>query len=89
MMGWGWGCPAYGAGGSGWSIWGMLPGLLLFLGLLIIVILSILWLIRRSRLSNAAVGSSSSDPIAIAKRRLAAGEIGTEEYEEIRDRIQS
>ena len=85
----GWGCPGYGIGGGGWSLFGMLPGLLIFFGLLIVIALSLVWLIRRGRLTRDTAQSSDIrfDPMSIAQRRLAAGEITTAEFEEIRERI--
>lgn len=85
----GWGCPGYGMNG-GWSFMGMLPGLIIFFAFLIVIIVAVLWLIRRGQSVNTIGQSAGShiNPLQIAQKRLAAGEITTAEYEEIRDRIQ-
>jgi|YelNatPaOPRAMG01_1025707.scaffolds.fasta_scaffold58164_1 uncharacterized membrane protein len=90
-MGWccgGWG--GWGAWGSGWGILGILGlvlNLLLFLGLLALLGLGIAWLVRQMGRRPAAPGGP--DPLEIARRRLAAGEITLAEFEEIRDRLRS
>jgi len=90
-MGWccgGWG--GWGAWGSGWGILGILGlvlNLLLFLGLLALLGLGIAWLVRQMGRRPAALGGP--DPLEIARRRLAAGEITLAEFEEIRDRLRS
>jgi len=90
-MGWccgGWG--GWGAWGPGWSAWGILGlvlNLLLFLGLLALLGLGIAWLVRQVGRRPAAPGGP--DPLEIARRRLAAGEITLAEFEEIRDRLRS
>jgi len=76
-MGWccgGWG--GWGAWGSGWGILGILGLVLnlhLFLGLLALLGLGIAWLVRQMGRRPAAPGGP--DPLEIARRRLAAGEI--------------
>ena len=75
-------------GGTGW-----LGGVLVFLfGALIIagVVLLIIWAVRASG-GHAATGASAPPPgavghdeaVAIAKRRLASGEITKDQYDEI------
>ncbi|MDF1515919.1 MAG: SHOCT domain-containing protein [Anaerolineae bacterium] len=85
----GWGCPGCGIRG-GWGFMGMLPGIIIFVALLIVIIVAVLWLISRGRSANTTGQSAGGhiDPLEIARRRLAAGEITTAEYEKIRDRIQ-
>lgn len=89
----GWGCPGCGLGGSWGSIGllGMLPGLLIFFGILALLVIATIWFLRRFRYSRISTETSDdrSDPLQIAKQRLAAGEITTAAYEEIRDRIHS
>ncbi len=90
-MGWccgGWG--GWGAWSPGWGILGILGlvlNLLLFLGLLALLGLGIAWLVRQMGRRPAAPGGP--DPLEIARRRLAAGEITLAEFEEIRDRLRS
>ena len=74
--------------GLGWGSWmsrgGIWGGLLLFVGLL--AMLAVAWLIlRRNR--RATASAIQVDPLEIARRRMAAGEITTGEFEEIRDRL--
>jgi len=84
-------CGIWWNGGWGWGPWGSTLGivglilnLLLFLALLG---LGIAWLVRR--LGHAPAGSAGPDPLEIARRRLAAGEITAAEFEEIRSRLRS
>jgi uncharacterized membrane protein len=49
--------------------------------------LGIAWLVRQMDRRSAAPGGP--DPLEIARRRLAAGEITLAEFEEIRDRLRS
>jgi uncharacterized membrane protein len=82
-----------GFGWGGWGAWGSLGtvGLVLnvvfFVGVLAVLGLGTVWLVRqRGRRSvDSEVGE---DPLEIARRRLAAGEITLAEFEEIRDRLQ-
>lgn len=90
-------CPMCGIwwnGGWGWGPWGSTLGivglilnLLLFLGFLALLGLGIAWLVRRP--GHAPAGSAGPDPLEIARRRLAAGEITAAEFEEIRSRLRS
>ena len=85
----GWGCPGYGMSG-GWGgvgLLGMLPGHLIFGGILAILVIATIWLLRRFRFSRIN-STTTGDPLQIVKQRLAAGEITTAEYEEIRSMIQ-
>ena len=85
----GWTCPGYGMGG-GWGYLGMLPGFIIFAGILIAIVLGTMWLVKQRRQPNIRMSThkNSNDPLLIAKRRLASGEITSAEFEEIRDRIQ-
>lgn len=90
-------CPMCGIwwnGGWGWGPWGnalgiigLILNLLLFLGFLTLLGFGIAWLVRR--LSHAPAGSSGPDPLEIARRRLATGEITAAEFEEIRSWLRS
>jgi uncharacterized membrane protein len=68
---------------------GPIVSLVLFTGVLTVLGLGAVWVIRR--LGRGRTGMSGSrpggDPLEIARRRLAAGEITTGEFEEIRDRL--
>ena len=88
-MGWccgglGWG--GWGAGGGLGTI-GLVLNLIFFVGLLIVLGLGIAWLARQ--MGRRAAGPGGPDPLEIARRRLAAGEITLAEFEEIRDRLRS
>ena len=89
----GWTCPGYGMGGGWGSVgfFGMLPGILIFVGLLIAIVMGIMWFTRRGRLQsiNTRLNDDHIDPLYIAQRRLASGEITITEFEEIRGQIQS
>ncbi len=88
---WRWG--GWGVWGPGWGSWGILGilglvlNLLLFLGLLTLLGLGIAWLVRQ--VGRRSVAPAGPDPMEIARRRLAAGEITLAEFEEIRDRLRS
>jgi len=87
---WGPGWGGWGAWGPGWSAWGILGlvlNLLLFLGLLALLGLGIAWLVRQ--VGRWLVAPAGPDPLEIARRRLAAGEITLAEFEEIRNRLRS
>jgi uncharacterized membrane protein len=86
-MGWCW-------NGFGWGSWGLgesivaILGLVFVAGVLAVLGLTIAWLVRQvNRRSTATVVSSGVDPLEIARRRLAAGEITIAEFEEISDRL--
>jgi len=78
---------------GGWGTWGglgivgLILNLVLFVGLLAILGLGITWLIRQLG-RRPAVPETGVDPLGIAQRRLAAGEITIAEFEEGRDRLQ-
>ncbi len=89
----GWGCPGCGMGGFGGNLGflGMLPGLLMSGEFLILIIFGIIWLTRQVRSARVSTGihTDQINPMKIAQRRLAAGEITMDEYEEIRRKIES
>lgn len=84
-----WQCWNYGLGRG----WGMLhfggPILWLFLlgGLLLLAVLGIRWLVQRKHIltTSSANVQLASEPLEIAKQRLARGEITKEEFSEIRE----
>ena len=91
MCPWRWG--GWGVWGPGWGGWdilgilGLVLNLFFFLGLLALLGLGIAWLVRQVGRWPAAPGGP--DPLEIARRRLAAGEITLAEFEEIRNRLRS
>jgi uncharacterized membrane protein len=90
-MGWERGCDfGYGPGmmgmGGPLSIIGTLLGGLLLLGLLALLVVAIIWAVRRAGRSTSATQSSADlPPLALAQRRLATGEITVEEYNRLRE----
>jgi len=86
-----------GLGWGGWGTWGSLGiigpilSLVLFVGVLAALGLGTVWLVRQlgRRSVDFQAGQAGADPLDIARRRLAAGEITPTEFEEIRDRLQS
>lgn len=85
-MGWCWNGLSWGGWGSMGGI-GMILNLVFFVGVLAVLGLGTVWLGRQIR--RPAASRAGSDPLEIARRRLAAGEITIAEFEEIRDRLQS
>jgi uncharacterized membrane protein len=88
-MGWCW-------NGFGWGSWantgivGLILNLVFVVAILAVLGLTIAWLVRQvNRRSTSTVTASDSDPLEIARRRLASGEITIAEFEAIRDRLQS
>lgn len=87
----GWCCNGWGWGG--WGAWGglgtvgLILNLIFFVGLLAILGLGTAWLVRQ--VARKPAGPGGPDPLEIARRRLAAGEITLAEFEEIRDRLRS
>jgi putative membrane protein len=75
--------------GMGWGMgWGMGFGVLWIVLLLVIVVLLGVWLFRRASERGGAAGDSGGagekdDPLEIAKRRYARGEIDQEEFERL------
>jgi uncharacterized membrane protein len=70
--------------GGGWI--GLILNAVLFAGGLALLVLVGVWLARQFRHATPG-GGSPSDPLEIARRRLAEGEITAPEFEEIRDRL--
>jgi len=76
--------------GSTWSWWGLIGvilNLVLFVGVLALLGLGTIWLVRRVS-HQPATFAVRPDPLEIARRRLAAGEITLAQFEEIRERLQ-
>ena len=88
VHGWGRGIGhMWGMGGAG----GIL-GFLFLLGLLVLFALAAIWLFRRSQSAHyITVGASSpvAEPLDLARRRLAAGDITLEKYQEIREELRN
>jgi len=85
MMGYGdpWG---YGMMGSGGWFWMLLVGLVILAGLVVLVIWAVRTLSGTGKVSTpptSPAGAAHDESVAIAKRRLAAGEITPEQYQEI------
>lgn len=82
-------------GGLGWGGWGGMGligpilNLVFFAGVLGVLGLGAVWVIRRLGRGETVRSSlhPGGEPLEIARRRLAAGEITTEEFEEIRGRL--
>lgn len=82
-MGW---CPFFwGNWGTwaGWGIAGLILNIVLFVGLVALAVVGIRWAVRQF----APRSGAGSDALAIARRRLAAGEISIQEFEEIQKRL--
>ena len=88
MGGYGYGSGGYGygpmMGGYGWV--GIIVGLIMFLLIVVGVILLIVWMVRTFG-AGAGMGGAGAvghdRAVAIAKERLAKGEITKEEYQEM------
>jgi len=85
-------CSSFGWGG--WGAWsglgtvGLILNLVFFVGLLAVLGVGTVWLVRQIR--RQPLGPvDRPDPLDIARRRLAAGEITAAEFEEIRERLQN
>lgn len=80
-------------GGFGWGGWGglgtvgLVLNLVFFVGMLAVLGVGTIWLVRRLGRKPLAP-AAEVDPLEVARRRLAAGEITVAEFEEIRDRLQ-
>jgi putative membrane protein len=73
--------------GLGWGGWaGGIVGWAIFVGTLILVGIGVVWLARQLRRAPLAT-HERADPLEIARRRLAAGEITIDEFEAIRGRL--
>jgi uncharacterized membrane protein len=64
-------------------------GLLFILALVALVIVGIVLLVRSAARRQTMGTRGQADPLDIARRRLASGEITPEQFEEIRKRVQS
>jgi uncharacterized membrane protein len=80
-------------GWGGWGAWsgigliGLILNVVLFAGVLAVLGGGTVWLARQlSR--GASDPKRGADPLGVARRRLAAGEITVAEFEEIRSRLQ-
>lgn len=85
--------------GLGWESWGHMGGwrglgllaplfgVALLVGLMAVLALGAIWLARQAPGPLTAVPQAKDDPLRIAQRRLAAGDITAEEFEEIRSRL--
>lgn len=73
--------------------WGMMLGMVLWWALIIAaLVFFVRWLVRREgvRLGGGVPGplaAGEEEPLAIAKRRYARGEITREQYEELRETL--
>jgi uncharacterized membrane protein len=82
--GFGWGC---GMTWGGLGIFGPILNLVVFAGILAVLALGTIWLVLQLSHRPAAY-IARVDPLEIARRRLAAGDIPLSEFEEIRGRLQ-
>ena len=71
--------------GGGWV--GLILNVALFASVLALLGLAGVWFARK--FWRATPAETAPDPLEIARRRLAAGEITVAEFEEIRDRLQN
>jgi uncharacterized membrane protein len=72
--------------GVGWL--GPLFGLSLFVGLIGLLVIGTVWLVRRTT-QQPIMTQAGQNPVEIARRRLAAGEITPDEFEDLRQRLLS
>jgi len=87
-------CCGFGWGGLGWGGMGLVGpilSLVFFVGLLAMLGLGTVWVVRQFSRGKATAMSphAGADPLEIARRRMAAGEITVAEFEDIRDRLRS
>jgi len=85
-------CGGLGWGSMGWGGMGLIGpivGLVAVLGVFGLLAIGAVWAARQLGRGGKVVSSQgpSGDALEIARRRLAAGEITSEEFEEIRDRL--
>ncbi len=77
----------YGFGQIGWPVMGlMMLSMVLFW---IAIILGIVWLVRWIADQSVHRGPKDMDALEIIRRRYARGEINREEYERLREDLQS
>jgi uncharacterized membrane protein len=72
--------------GGGW--FGLILNVALFASVLALLGLAGVWFTRQLRRATPPT-ETGPDPLEIARRRLAAGEITVPEFEEIRNRLQT
>jgi uncharacterized membrane protein len=73
--------------GLGWL--GPLFGLSLFVGLIGLLVVGTVWLVRRTAQRPVMNTQTGQNPLELARRRLATGEITPDEFEDLRQRLQS
>ena len=73
--------------GLGWL--GPLFGLSLFVGLIGLLVVGTVWLVRRTAQRPVMATQTGQNPLELARRRLATGEITPDEFEDLRQRLQS
>jgi uncharacterized membrane protein len=83
-------CDGFGWGGwmgmgGGWI--SLILNVVMFAGVLALLALAVVWFARQFRRTTPA--ETAPDPLEIARRRLAAGEITVPEFEEIRNQLRS
>jgi uncharacterized membrane protein len=61
-------------------------GLVIFIAFLVLLVFAIRWLVQRSAPRSGTAESTGA--LDIARRRLAAGEISIQQFEDIRSRLQ-
>ena len=71
---------------GGMGIIGPILGLVFFIALVVLLVFAIRWLVRQSAPRTSA--GASTEALDMARRRLAAGEISVQEFEDIRSRLQ-
>ena len=76
MSGWGWGMGLLGG-----------LGMLLFWGLIIGLVVWLVVTLTRSSQSNAALSAQPDSALETLRRRLAAGEITTQEFDTLRQKL--
>jgi uncharacterized membrane protein len=80
-------------GGLGWGGMagvGPLLSLVFFAGVIGVLGLGAVWVVQqvwRGETATSRASRPTGEPLEIARRRLAAGEITTQEFAEIRDRL--
>ena len=65
------------------TLWGLI-GFVLLVGLAAVVALGVIWLVRRTGSANSA----TEIPLEILKRRLAQGEITSEQFTTLKQQLQ-
>ncbi len=68
-------------------LWGILS-LVLFIGLIVLVVLTILWLLRRLRTTAAGPTNRTQPPLEILQRRLVQGEITSDQFQTLKRQLQ-